>query len=125
MGLEVAVGEVDILLPVVTGDVVWAAAQMITDRITHGPLWSRHFRHVEAVQTEQAINRLRMQRGQKLAAWVRPAVFGGAGDIDWAGGDQGDEFVLQINRAEPVALFIGARLPEEALAAVVGALGAP
>jgi G3E family GTPase len=27
--------------------------------------------------------------------------------------------------AEPVALFIGARLPEEALAAVVGALGAP
>jgi G3E family GTPase len=27
--------------------------------------------------------------------------------------------------AEPVALCIGARLPEEALAAVVGALGAP
>ena len=89
-----AIGEVEIAQPVVVGQGVLAGAEMVADRLADGLAERGQLAGVEAGKAEQTIHRLGGDGGQKLAARVGPAVFGGAGDVDGARGGQGDQLVL-------------------------------
>src|SRR3546814_1546126 len=77
-----AIGEGDIGRPVLSGDVVRAAADMIADASAGRLIGRRHAVRTEPRQAEQAIDGVGAARSQKLAPGIGPPIFRRAGDID-------------------------------------------
>ena len=75
-----AVGEVEVLLPVVLSDVVLARAEVIADELADGMVGRRLICHTESGFLEQRINRFCILARKKLTAWIGPRVFRRAGE---------------------------------------------
>src|SRR5208282_1212336 len=69
---EMAVGEVEILFPVVSRHGVLARADAVADEIADGMADRRPVAHAEAGLAVQLIDRLRAFRAEKFAARIRP-----------------------------------------------------
>src|SRR5512133_927869 len=91
---EVAVGKVEIAVPVPARDVVLAGAQVISDRLADRRVGRRLAFDTEPLEPEQAVHRLGGLRSQELAERVRPAVLGRARDVERPGRDQREQQVL-------------------------------
>lgn len=59
---QVAVGEVEVLLPIEVGDAVWAATDVVANRIAHGLVDLRHAIGTESSGAQQPIDRIGVQR---------------------------------------------------------------
>src|SRR5690349_20346852 len=89
-----AVREIEILLPVVSGDVVFASADMVMDRVPNRMIGWRHLVSSNPSQPEQFVNGVRGSRCQELASRIGVLVFGCTGHIDGPRCDEGDQLML-------------------------------
>ena len=111
---EMAVGEVQILLPVVRGDVVFARANVVGNEVADRVIDRRRLLHAEARFAEEPVDRLGVLRGEEFAFRIGPEILRRARDVDGARRDERDELVLvdrqlvrgvrigRVARAEPM-----------------------
>ena len=79
-----AVGEVEVLLPVVVGHVVFTGAQVVADVISDRVIGDGLIVNGQSNFPKQRIHGFGVFPGQEFTAWVGPYIDGGAGDIDGA-----------------------------------------
>ncbi len=79
-----SIREVQVLLPIVRGDVVFAGADVIADCVADGMIDRRHFIHAEALFLEQFVDGLGGFCGEEFAARIGALVELGARDVDGA-----------------------------------------
>ena len=89
-----AIGEFEVLFPIILGDVMFTGPDMVADEIPDRLIEIRHFIDTEALFPEQPIDGFGMFGGKEFPFWVGPLIFDGAGDIDRPGSDEGDQFML-------------------------------
>ena len=76
-----AVGKVQVLIPIVLGEVVAAAADVVANLAHDRLIDGGHLRSWQAVGPEQAIDGIGGEGGEKFAARISPAVLDGAGYV--------------------------------------------
>ena len=90
-----AVGETDVLLPIVKADIVLAFADMMSHSADdHWMLDLRNGSVSDAIVTEQFIHGGCSYQAVILSYGVSPIILTRASDIDRSGGDHGDQLVL-------------------------------
>ena len=93
--LEVFVAEVEILVPIVVGEVVFSGSDVVADVAgENGLVGSGHFHGGESFETEEIVDRFGVGSGEEFAFGIGPVVFGRAGNVNRPGGDERDELVL-------------------------------
>lgn len=107
---QVAVGEGQVLFPIIRGDVVFAGAEVVADGFADGVIGGWPVFGAEGGAVEEFIDRFGVDGAEEFAFGVGQFVFGGAGDVERAGGDEGEERVLiewEVVRAiDVVAEFV-------------------
>ena len=77
-----AVGKVQVLLPIALGEVVAAAADVVTNLAHDRLIDGGHLRGWQAVGPEQAIDGIGGEGGEEFAARIGPAVLNSAGYVE-------------------------------------------
>ena len=106
------VSKVKKALPVVGGDIMFAAADVIADGVHDRGVQRRHGGCWQAGLPKERVDRTGMVGGQELAPWISPQIFFGAGDVERTRRDQRKKHVLikrQIGFALIVLLKISAK----------------
>ena len=93
----VDVQEIEVLVPVVGGDVVFAGSDVVGDVVGGGGVygvvgWGQGGGG-EALMAQEAVDPADVYCGQELRVGIGPEVVLGAGDVEWTGGDEGEEEV--------------------------------
>ena len=76
------IGKVQVLLPIVFGEVVAAAADVVANLAHDRLIDGRHLRGRQAVGPEQAIDGIGGEGREEFAARVGPAVLNSAGHVE-------------------------------------------
>ena len=89
------VAKVEILLPVVFGEIVFSGTNMVTDGSTlEGGVICGHRFGAEAFEAEELVDRFGMDRCKEFSLGIGPGIFRCAGDVNSTGCDEGDELML-------------------------------
>src|SRR5690606_8388146 len=78
---HVAVCQLNVLLPVIPGNVMLAGAEVVMYNFSYGTVWSRHGNRCQSLEAIEAIDRAGILGGQEFTFGVCPQVFRGAGHI--------------------------------------------
>ena len=76
------VGKVQITFPVEGGDVVFTGPNVITDRVHHWLIDSRHSANTDSLGTQQPIHGVGVVAREEFAVRVGPSIFFGTSNID-------------------------------------------
>ena len=92
---KVFVAEVEILVPIVVGEIVFSGSGVVAD-VTgkNGPVGSGHFHGGESFETEEIVDGFGVGGGEEFTSGVGPVIFGRAGNVNRSGGDERYQLVL-------------------------------
>ena len=92
---KVYVAEVEILLPIVVGEIVFSGSDVVADVTRKNRLvGGRHFHGGESFETEEIVDGFGVGGGEEFTFGVGPVVFSRAGNVNRSGGDERDQLVL-------------------------------
>ena len=92
--MEMTIREPQILFPIVLCDVVPSGSEVIADGFTNRRIWLWPGRCVDTAESEESINRLSVNRREKLTFRISQSVVGCTGNVDRPRGNQAQQHVL-------------------------------
>lgn len=91
---KVPIREPEVLFPVESGNVVNAAADMVPDGVADWLVNLGHGADIQAGAIQEAIHRVGMKCREEFAMRIGPTIFLGAGHVERAGRNEGEQHVL-------------------------------